>query len=106
MKKAVCLLLFLCALFSCASAEKGDFSPRLRAALAADPSTGKRLQEIESRFFDLLRYEVLRTAPEELEEIASAGEQGNVLRTLEGKAKDTVPVVLKWDGKDRKHSDD
>ena len=36
MKKAVCLLLFLCALFSCASAEKGDFSPRLRAALAAD----------------------------------------------------------------------
>ena len=47
---------------------------RLRAALAADPSTGKRLQDIESRFFDLLRYTVLRSAPEELEEIASAGE--------------------------------
>ena len=37
-------------------------------------------------------------------EIASAGEPDNVLRTLEGKAKDTVPVVLKWDGKDRKHN--
>ncbi len=36
-------------------------------------------------------------------EIASAGEPDKVLRTLEGKAKDTVPVTLKWDGKDRKH---
>ena len=35
-------------------------------------------------------------------EIASAGEPDLVLRTLEGKAKDTVPVTLKWDGKDRK----
>lgn len=35
-------------------------------------------------------------------EIASAEEPDKVLRTLEGKAKDTVPVTLKWDGKDRK----
>ena len=36
-------------------------------------------------------------------EVASAGAPDKVLRTLEGKAKDTVPVTLKWDGKDRKH---
>ena len=36
-------------------------------------------------------------------EIASAEEPGKVLRTLEGKAKDTVPVTLKWDGKNQKH---
>ena len=35
-------------------------------------------------------------------EIASAKEPDKVLRTLEGKAKDTVPVTLKWDGKNRK----
>ena len=35
-------------------------------------------------------------------EIASAEEPEKVLRTLDGKAKDTVPVSLKWDGKDRK----
>jgi len=34
-------------------------------------------------------------------EIGSAGEPGKVLRTLTGKAKDTVPVQLKWDGKDQ-----
>ena len=36
-------------------------------------------------------------------EIASADEPGKVLRTLEGKAKDTVPVTLKWDGKGKDH---
>ena len=36
-------------------------------------------------------------------DIASAEAPDRVLRTLQGKAKDTVPVVLKWDGKDRKH---
>lgn len=36
MKRAVCLLLILCALFCCAHAEKGDFSPQLQAALAAE----------------------------------------------------------------------
>ena len=36
-------------------------------------------------------------------EIASAEDPGKVLRTLQGKASDTVPVILKWDGKDRKH---
>ena len=35
-------------------------------------------------------------------EIASAAEPGKVLRTLTGKARDTVPVQLKWDGKDQK----
>lgn len=33
-------------------------------------------------------------------EIASAQEPDRALRTLSGKAKDTVPVQLKWDGKD------
>jgi len=37
-------------------------------------------------------------------EIASAADPDTVLRTLEGKAKDTVPVVLRWDGKDRKRA--
>ena len=36
-------------------------------------------------------------------EISSANEPDKVLRTLEGKAKDTVPVTLKWDGKNQKH---
>ena len=36
-------------------------------------------------------------------DISSAAEPDKILRTLEGKAKDTVPVTLKWDGKDRKH---
>ena len=36
-------------------------------------------------------------------EIASADEPDEILRTLEGKAKDTVPVTLKWDGKNKKH---
>lgn len=36
MKRVLCTLLFLCALISCAAAEKGDFSPQLQAALAAD----------------------------------------------------------------------
>ena len=36
MKRFICLLLLLCALTSCALADKGDFSPQLRAALAAE----------------------------------------------------------------------
>ena len=36
-------------------------------------------------------------------EIASAEEPDKVLRTLESKAKDTVPVTLKWDGRNQKH---
>ena len=36
-------------------------------------------------------------------EIASADAPDKVLRTLQGKAKDNVPVSLKWDGKDQKH---
>ena len=36
-------------------------------------------------------------------DISSAEAPDVILRTLEGKAKDTVPVMLKWDGKDRKH---
>lgn len=37
-------------------------------------------------------------------EIASAEQPDQVLRVLEGKAKDTVPVTLRWDGKDRKRN--
>ena len=36
-------------------------------------------------------------------DIASAKAPDKILRTLQGKARDTVPVTLKWDGKDRKH---
>lgn len=52
MKRVVCLLLVLCALFGCASAEKGDFSPRLQAALAAD----KALEQKYGLDRDMLDY--------------------------------------------------
>lgn len=37
-------------------------------------------------------------------QIASADNPDQVLRTLSAKAKDTVPVQLKWDGKDQSHN--